>query len=206
MDYDTEAVSETIQVVNPAHRKLDGQVRSAVGKLNRLLAQFGAMNIEQELASAEMESFVQKKAALHERIEALKGEVNTLKTDRKATPRHIAIKELTEEERFRQLSTRSKHFVDTIKIIAYRAETAMANALREVLARTDDARSLLRALYTSTADLLPDYSQKTLTIRLHHMTTQSADAAIRKLCDELNATQTIFPRTELRMIFKLGAE
>ena len=125
VDYRTEAISETIQVVNPVYRKLDGQVRSAVGKLNRLLAQFGAMNIEQEIESAPVESFVQKKAALHERIEALQIEVNTLKETRKATAHHLAVKDLPEEARFRQLSTHSKHFIDTIKIIAYRAETEL---------------------------------------------------------------------------------
>jgi hypothetical protein len=206
VDYGTETISETIRVVNPVYRKLDGQVRSAVGKLNRLLAQFGAMNIEEEIESAPMESFVQKKAALHERIEVLQKEVDTLKTTRKETAHHVAIKDLPEEARFRQLSTQSKHFVDTIKIISYRAETAMANALRETISHQDEARSLLRALYASAADLVPDYQEKTLTVRLHHMATHSANAAIRKLCDELNDTETLFPRTDLRIIFKLGAD
>jgi len=206
VDYRTEAISETIQLVNPAYRKLDGQVRSAVGKLNRLLAQFGAMNIEAEMESASVESFVQKKATLLERIETLHTEVNKLKENRKATAHHIAVKDLSEEERFRQLSTHSKHFIDTIKIIAYRAETAMANALRETISHPEEARSLLRAMYSCEADLLPDYQQKTLTVRLHHMAQQSADAAMLRLCDELNATETLFPRTDLRMIFKLGSE
>jgi hypothetical protein len=34
-------------------------------------------------------------------------------------------------------------------MIAYRAETAMANSLREHLKRPDEARRLLRALYTT---------------------------------------------------------
>jgi len=33
------------------------------------------------------------------------------------------LKELPEAERFTQLRTSTKHFVDTIKLIAYRAET-----------------------------------------------------------------------------------
>ena len=36
--------------------------------------------------------------------------------------------------------------VDTVKMIAYRAETAMRSVVREALARGDDARSLLRDL------------------------------------------------------------
>jgi len=96
--------------------------------------------------------------------------------------------------------------VDTIKMIAYRAETAMANLLRETLSRPDEVRSLLRAIYSSEADLTPDYEQETLTVQLHHLANRSYDAAIQKLCDELNTTETKFPRTNLKVIFKLGSE
>lgn len=89
-------------------------------------------------------------------------------------------------------------------MIAYRAETAMANALRESLTRADEARTLLRALYSNEADLLPDHQNKTLTVRLHHLANQSADQAIRLLCEELNQTETVFPRTDLRMVFEVG--
>ena len=44
-------------------------------------------------------------------------------------------------------------------MIAYRAETAMANLLRETLTRSDEVRSLLRAIYSSEADLIPDHEQ-----------------------------------------------
>ncbi len=61
VDYATEAIAETIRVVNPAHRRLEGQVRSATGKLNRLLAQFGAMNLDATIEPEQVEPFLQKK-------------------------------------------------------------------------------------------------------------------------------------------------
>jgi hypothetical protein len=69
----------------------------------------------------------------------------------------------------------------------------------------DDARSLLRAVYCNEADLLPDYVAGTLTVRLHHLASRSSDAAIRHLCDELTATEMVFPETNLRLIFELGS-
>ena len=114
--------------------------------------------------------------------------------------------ELPEQERFEQLSTPSKHLIDTIKMIAYRAETAMANQLRETMSHPDEARRLLQALYKTEADLLPDDDKGTLTVRLHHMANRSSDTAIEKLCDELNATKTIFPGTNLRLVLKLGSK
>ena len=71
--------------------------------------------------------------------------------------------------------------------------------------RPDEARRLLRALYTTEADLLPDPEAGTLTVRLHHSANVATDQVIKKLCEELNATETIFPRTNLRLVLKLGS-
>ncbi len=142
---------------------------------------------------------------MREDIEHLQKENQALKQARKDTARHISVGELPEEDRFRQLSTPSKHLIDTLKMIAYRAETAMANLLRETISHPDEARSLLRALYTSDADLLPDYKKGILTVRLHHMANRSSDVAIQKPCKELNATETRFPGTNLRLVLKLGS-
>jgi hypothetical protein len=88
-------------------------------------------------------------------------------------------------------------------MIAYRAETAMANVLRDVLARTDDARELLCALYQSDADLIPDDQTQTLTVRLHHLANRMSTATLQHLCDQLTATETLFPGTNLRLIYTL---
>jgi Helix-turn-helix domain len=205
IDYRTQEISEPIRVVNPAYRKLDGEVRSGLSKLNRLLAQFGARSIDKDIEREHIEPLLRQKAALQEQIEQLQAELTALKQKRKATAHHIAFKELPEEERFRQLSIHSKHLIDIIKMIAYRAETAMANVLREKLSRPDDTRSLLQALYTTEADLIPDYQEGILTVRLHHMANAYSNNAIGKLCEELNATETLFPRTNLRLVLKLGA-
>jgi len=202
--YATQDITEPIEVVNPLYRKLDGEVRSANGKLSRALAVFGALNIEQEIDPAKMDAFTLKKAALKDDIEALQAKVTTLKASRKATDRHIAVKDLPAEQRFKQLSTHSKHFVDAIKMLAYRAETAMANFLRESLTRVDEARTLLCSIYKTEADLVPDYTNKTLTVRLHHLAQQRSDDAGLLLCAELNETRTVFPQTDLRMVFELG--
>jgi hypothetical protein len=69
-------------------------------------------------------------------------EINTLKTQRKGTPHHIDVGELPPEQQFKKLATASKHLVDTIKMVAYRAETAMANILRGHQFRSDEARQL----------------------------------------------------------------
>jgi len=62
-----------------------------------------------------------------------------------------------------------------------------------------------RRPYADQVDLTPDLEAKTLTVRLHHLTPAAHDSAVRYLCDELTATETIFPGTDLRLVYKLGS-
>jgi len=203
VDYRTDLVPETTRVVNPAHRAVDGQVRKKVGILHRKIAEFGAMNLEGEIEPSKVEAFAQRKSDLQETITQLQKVVEELKAQRKATKRHIPYQELPPEARFDRLSTQSKHLVDTIKMIAYRAETAMAQLVRQKMTRHDDARSLLRGVYSTEVDIVPDLQTKTLTVRLHPLANRSSDDAVRHLCAELNATETLFPGTDLRLIYEL---
>jgi prepilin-type processing-associated H-X9-DG protein len=202
IDYGTDDVPETTMVVNPAHRTLDGQVRQKVGVVGRKVAEFGALNLEGEIEARNVEAFAQRKSDLQESITQLQKEVDDLKAQRKATPRHIAYKDLPEAARFDRLSTQSKHLVDTIKMVAYRAETAMVQIVRQKMTRHDDARSLLRAIYSTEIDLIPDPQSKTLTIRLHPLANAASDIAVQHLCAEINATETLFPGTDLRLIYE----
>ena len=206
IDYRTDVITDPLQVVNPAYRQLDGQVRSCTGKLTRRLAEFGEMTLKEGDDNKAIETFLKKKADCRDDIEHLQHRCQALKDERKNTAHHIMVDELSEEDRFKQLSTAGKHLIDTIKMIAYRAETAMANILRQTLSHQDESRTLLEALFKTDADIIPDEKAGTLTIRLHHMANRCSDAAIEKLCNELNETQTIYPGTNLRLIFKLGSK
>jgi transposase-like protein len=86
--------------------------------------------------------------------------------------------------------------LDTIKLIAYRAETALAQLAREKMHRLDDARSLIRQLFHTEVDLIPDQQSKTLTVRLHPLTAEVHDEVVRYLCEELTSTETVFPSTD----------
>jgi hypothetical protein len=204
-DYSVETITEPTQVVNPVYRDLEGKVRSQVGKLNRMMANFGAMHFEGTLDDEKISPFMQQKAELNEAIEQQKNALEALKKTRKETLHHIDVNDLPEDQKFKKLSTQSKHLVDTIKMTAYRAETAMANSLRKTMSHPHEVRTLLCALYKTEADLLPDLEAQTLTIRLHHLANVMSDNVIEKLCTQLNATETRFPRTNLRMVFKVGS-
>jgi hypothetical protein len=195
---------ETVKVVDPEYRRLDREVRKAQGELNRKYAQLGSLSMPPLVVpSKTIESYHEKKSELDESIVVLQEGVIKAKVARKAVPRHTTLDKLPEAERFTRCPQLSKHLLDTIKMVAYRAETAMTNILKEKMSRSDDARNLLRAIYATEADLIPNTETKTLTVRLHHLANRSSDLAIRHLCTELNATETIFPDTDLRLIYEL---
>ena len=81
----------------------------------------------------------------------------------------------------------------------------MVAILREEMSRADDARALLRQIYDTECDLIPDLQARTLTVQLHHLTQAAHDEILRHLCDQLNETETIFPDTQLRLLFKVGS-
>ena len=201
--YGTEAVPDTTPVVNPAYRRLDGEIRKKRSRLNRLSAQFGGVGLDGDIEPGRVKAYETKKAGLQEEMTELHQNIAALKAERKAIKRHITFGELPEEARFERLTVHNKHMIDTIKMVAYRAETAMAHTLSEKMSRSDDARSLLRAIYTTEADLIPDEKEGTLTVRLHNMASHIHDAAVAHLCSELNATETVYPGTNLRMNYEL---
>ena len=86
-------------------------------------------------------------------------------------------------------------------MLAYRAETTLVLLAREKLMRLDDARSWVRGLLQSAVDIRPDPNAKTLTVRLHKQTTAAHDAVLEHVCSELNETETVYPGTDLRLIF-----
>jgi len=202
VEYGTEPLPETTQVVNPAWRRLDQAVRRERAQLTRLQAQFGALSPPAAGEAEAATHYEQEQGRLLEQMGQQQARVEELKGQRKEAPHHLTLKELPEAERFTQLRTTTKHFVDTIKLIAYRAETALVQVVREKLQRSDDARALVRQVFRSAVDLCPDPEHQTLTVRLHRLSSGIHDAALEHLCAELTATETVFPGTDLRLVYE----
>ncbi len=147
-----------------------------------------------------------RKAGLVEEIEQFDHELIAINSQLKTTPRHLAWDELPEAERFERLAPSRKQLVDTVKMIAYRAETALASIVREELARPDDARSLLRDLFSSEADLVPEVEQGILRVQVHPMSNPRSDRAIAHLLEHLNAGEFTYPGTDLRLVYSIAGE
>ncbi len=203
VDYSTEDIPETTRVVSPLHREADGEVRKQAAQLARKRCECDGIILCDDIEPDKVAAYETKKLALQEEVENMEQTLADLKACRRATPRHVMLSDLPEEDQFRKLGMKSKYFIDTIKLVAYRAETAMVNIARQTMRHQDEARSLLRSLYATEADILPDHERKTLTVRLHQPANRCSAITIKNLCRELNATNTKFPGTDLRLAYEM---
>ena len=201
----SQAVSDTEVTVNPAWRTLNNEVRKQHVLLRKERARFAAVSLTEPLSEAEVARYAAGQAQQQEKIEQLQRQLDLIKTERKATAHHIPVKDLPEKDRFTRLLPERKHFIDTIKMISYRAETSLVSIVREKMARADDARGLLQQIFATEVDLVPDLHARTLTVTLHHLTQAAHDQVARHLCEKLNETETVFPDTQLRLVFKIGS-
>ncbi len=203
VEYKTEAMPETARVVSPKYRELDSEIRKLNSKKTRLLAEFGEKRIHEINEPEKVKRYEAQMAELREKISAKVTTINNLKEKRKKHPKHIIFSQLDENEKFKNLAPDKKHFMDTIKMIAYRAETALANLIRPEMVRKDEARSVVRQIFKTEVNIRPDRQNNRLTVELHNLTNEYEDKLAQIICDTLNDTDTTFPGTKMKLSYKL---
>jgi len=205
ISYGVETIDENKEVVNPPHRVIKYQIKKAKEKKKRLEAQFYPL-LEQAIDTKleEMPALTNKQKAIKENIDAFDEQIRNLQTQAKAIPARIKLKDMPESGRYNKLKTESKMLMNMIKMICYRAETAVANLAVPYLAKdADEKRKFIRQIIDSPVDMNPDYQQKTLTITLYSLSANRYNAALLELIILMNQTETIFPGTDLTLIFKM---
>jgi len=146
---------------------------------------------------------IEKQLCIKQEIELLEAKEQEIIAKRKQQPYKISIGKMPEHVRYNKLKTESKHLQNIIKIICYRAETAIANLLAAHYRKSSgEIRALVKSIIFAKADLYPDYQTNTLTVRLNSLSTPRDNMAIREICQTLNDYEAVFPGTNLKLVFK----
>jgi transposase-like protein len=198
VQYGGEELPGTLKVVNPAWRTLEKTVKDNSRRIRKLYAELGAATLQNDGGD------IQSRAEQLQDIQRLEADTADLRIQRRNTPRKVTIASLPENERPQQLAPLGKMLTDTIKMIAYRAETALVGLLRPHLAKEEEARALVRELFVSSADLEPNEQENTLTIRIHRMACPAHDKAISALLADLTQAAFCHPQTGMRWIYELA--
>ena len=93
--------------------------------------------------------------------------------------------------------------MNALKIIAYWAEIALYNILKSDRRFAEQSRSILQDIFTQEADFNVDKKNKSLTVSLHHLASRIHDQAVKLHIQELNASETIYPGTDLSIKYAL---
>jgi len=204
VSYSKQAIPDTKMLVNPAYRKLESELKSLNAKLSRQKTLFTNTTLKEESEKGKkLERRIAKKAAIYQEIKDLEAQINTVKDKKLTVERKIPFASLPETEKFSNAINVRKQFMDNIKMIAYRAETAMYNMIKNQLSHPDEGRKLLQMIYNSDADIIADYPNKTLTVKLHNLNYRKDDKVARYLCEKLNETEIEFPGTDLKIIYQM---
>lgn len=198
VEYGAEAIPGMILTVNPKWREIDKAIKTANQTKRTLMAKLG-----QQTGKEEDGAGVQKKAEAFEAIQAVQANLDQMRAERKAVSRKVTLDSLPEDQRPTQLAPLNKILTDAVKMIAYRAETALVTILRRHLRKEDEARALVRELLVSSGDIEPDSVAKTLTVHIHRMANPAHDKAVAALLHELTEQQFRHPETGAKMIYTL---
>lgn len=207
IQYGTQPLAENILVVNPQYSRLCYQIKKNKEKQSRLQAklyQIIEKNSDEPLET--VGKLISEQSGLNEQIENYKTKLEQLIEQRTKTPAKITIKQMPNDQQYNALKRESKLFINTIRMIAYRSETALFNLIKPHYNNSEeDGRMLLKQIFTVPASIEPDYTNGKLHITLHALSTPRYNKALEQLCIELNNTQTEYPQTKLVLNYKVAA-
>ncbi|MFW5781448.1 MAG: putative transposase [Bacteroidota bacterium] len=205
IQYGVDELDKNIKVVNREYSNLTCRLKKIREKISRRQSNLYVLEEENAKTGLEKQSAqnIAEQQELVEELTSLREEEKRLISQRKKHPYKIPVGKMAEDQRYNKLKTESRHLQNIIKMICYRAETAMANVLgSEYKKSNNEIRALIKSLIFTHADINPDYEQNTLTVTLYSLSSQRDNRAVANLCNVLNETETLYPETDLKLIFK----
>lgn len=202
--YAVEPADPGRTVPNPARKALRKQLAEGRAALKALEQAYGhAARQNPEGRRPTMRGFKIAHGALGQQIRAQEHACRALEARIAALPERVPVKAVMDEAEIVTLAPEAKHLTDTIKMVAYRAETALARCLAPHYARTEDeGRALVREMLLSNADLVPQLEHRRLLVRLHTLANPRSNDALAKLCETLNRLDITYPGTNLKVRYE----
>jgi len=146
IQYSIDEIDKNIKVVNPEYNNISYRMKKKMEKLSQRNAKLYELEQENVLQLPEKESlkWIKTKLEWIENAKLVKQHIQCLLDNRKGIPYNILISQMPESIRYNRLNKESKTLQNVIKMICYRAETALACRFRRYPpTHFGDTRSLL---------------------------------------------------------------
>lgn len=206
LQYAVQQLDSQLVVPNPACNNKTyhlGKLREKIARRKAVLYDLQEKNLNDDLDKAN--HYLDKQLEITEQLHQLQARETELLDQRSRIPSRIKIKDMDERIRYNKLHTVSKRFQNMIKMICYRAETSCANLLSSGFEKSlNEKRALVKSIIFSHGDILPDYTNNTLTVSIYSQANPRMNHALEKTLELLNQTETIYPGTNLMVIYKIA--
>lgn len=206
LQYAVEQVDKDFVVSNPEYNNITyklGKVREKISRRKAALYQLQEANLNDELDNTNQ--YLKKQLKTREELTTLECQEKDLLKKRAQLPSRIKVGDMPEDIKYNKLNVESKRFQNIIKIICYRAETSCANILASNFQKhINEKRALVKSIINSHADIIPDYNNNQLTVKIYSQANPRANTAIENLITLLNETQTKYPGTNLVLNYKIA--
>ena len=202
--YAVEPADPTRTMPNPERKELAKTLAQVRTELKALAQEYGHEALRnREGHRPTMRGFKIAHAALGQRMRAQEAQCRALEARIAALPERVPVRTVLDEAEIVRLTPEAKHLTDTIKMLAYRAETALVRSLAPHYAKTeDDGRALVREILLSSADIIPEPDAQRLRVRLHSLANPRSNQAVAHLCEILNAAALPYPGTHLTLVYE----
>ncbi len=190
-----------VLVINPAWRACDKAIRRLRNRMGTLRNRIAKL-----LQGSPSPTARATANTLQGDLAALEAEREERQQERASLPKRVKTSELTPEQALDALPAGEKLLLDVIRMIAYRAETRMMPAVGLAQGKKQRPRRQLADLFQSAADIIPEPDKGVLRVRILGTASQAGDAAVAGLLKELNQTRTVFPGTDLQLVYELPQE
>jgi hypothetical protein len=202
VDYGIEKADAHREIPNPDRKKINRDVKQAIGEVCRLYAEYGLSADEnREGKRPTMRGFkIAHSKKLKEIKEALE-HLAKLEAKRKQIPTRIPVGKVVQGPVIK-LSVEKKQLTDIFKMVAYQLESDLVKNIAPVYRRSDDeGRTLVQDILSSSADI--EVNQDGLYIKYAPLSSPHRTAVLKALCENFTQRKVNYPGTKLRMHFSV---
>ena len=192
----------TRMVPNPAKKAVKAAVASAAKALQRAEAKRDARLAELKNPAPGTTVVITNKTLnqLEAPVDTARRRLEAAQQAARAVPAKIPLKD--HNPKMVRLETETKLITHAIRMAAFNAEVMLARALHGHYSRaSDEAAALIREALHASGDIIPGDGQ--LLVRLDPLSAPRRTRALAALCDQLTATATEYPGTDLVLRYEV---
>jgi hypothetical protein len=206
LQYAVEQIDKDFIVNNPEYNNLTynlGKIREKISRRKAILYELLENNLKDDLDKAN--EYLKKQIKVREELKTLEDQEKKMLEKRGQTPSQMKIEDMPDNIKYNKLNMESKRFQNIIKMICYRAETSFANLLSSGFNKSiNEKRALVKSIINSHADIIPDYHNNLLEIKIYTQSNPRLNTAIENVIQLLNETQTKYPGSNLVLNYKIA--